>query len=430
MADNRILQTALKQLRKSADKAQCRLTETRSTEINADEGVVKLLRTTGNSSLLLQAIKNGRKGTHSINKTNASSVSEAVKAVLSSADSAPADPAHDFAHRPNRRSLVKGPLQPDLDQMHSRLTELLADIRERYPLVRVRAAIVAHVNRHDRLVNSSGVDLTSSTGVYWFMVMFLAKQGTKTSSFNYSGSSLPDLSGRLIDTGMLHLQFQQVQDQLNCGQSSGKFSGDILLAPGCLAHFIDDYSGIFLCDRALISETSLLRDKLGQKVADQDFSLETSPVNKCFCETEWFNSDGFVQKGCRLIDAGVLKHFSLSLYGARKTGRKRSSNVSQFYIVKPGNTNLDAMLSSIKRGLLVLRFSGGTPSVSGDFSGVAKNCYYIENGKIRHPVTETMVAGNLLAMFKNIRSISRERVNSGSWLLPWMLFSGLTISGK
>ncbi|MDD5091092.1 MAG: metallopeptidase TldD-related protein [Candidatus Wallbacteria bacterium] len=430
MTGERILQTALKGIKRTADKGQCRLTESRSTELNVDEGVVKLLRTTVNSSLMLQAIRSGKKGTHLINKTDFSSIKEAVEAVMLSADSAPADPAHDFAHCPNKRSLIKGPQQPDMDQMHNRLTELLADIRERYPLVRVREATMEHMQQNDRLVNSSGVDLSSCTGVYRFTVLFLAKQNTKTSSFNYCGCSLPDLSDRLINKGMLQLQFRQVQDQLNCGHLKGKFAGDILMSPGCLVSFIYDYMDSYLCDRSMISGTSLLRDKLGQNVAAQDFSLESSPVSRHFCETEWFNSDGFVQKGCRLIEDGVLKNFSLSLYGANKTGHKRSPNFSPFYIVKPGDASFDDMVRSVKRGLLLMRFSGGMPSVNGDFSGVAKNCYYIENGKIKFPVTETMVSGNLLKMFQNIRSISRERINSGSWLLPWMVFSGLTISGK
>ena len=74
------------------------------------------------------------------------------------------------------------------------------------------------------------------------------------------------------------------------------------------------------------------------------------------------------------------------------------------------------------------RFSGGMPSDNGDFSGVAKNSYYIENGKIKHPVIETMISGNISKMFLDINNISTENINFGDRILPWISFNGITIS--
>jgi PmbA protein len=88
------------------------------------------------------------------------------------------------------------------------------------------------------------------------------------------------------------------------------------------------------------------------------------------------------------------------------------------------------MIKSTKQGLLLCRFSGGSPSDNGDFSGVAKNSYYIEDGEIKFPISETMVTGNLVEMMMNIKEISKERVNPGYHLYPWIKFDGLTVSGK
>ena len=88
------------------------------------------------------------------------------------------------------------------------------------------------------------------------------------------------------------------------------------------------------------------------------------------------------------------------------------------------------MVRDVRRGLLVARFSGGSPSDNGDFSGVAKNSYLIEDGRIVRPVGETMIAGNVASLFSSIRAISKESVDYGSAILPWLLSSGVTISGK
>jgi len=65
-----------------------------------------------------------------------------------------------------------------------------------------------------------------------------------------------------------------------------------------------------------------------------------------------------------------------------------------------------------------------------DFSGVAKNSYYIENGKIRYPLSETMLSGNIAEMLRNIKGVSKERINFGDAIFPWIQFRGLVISGK
>jgi PmbA protein len=56
----------------------------------------------------------------------------------------------------------------------------------------------------------------------------------------------------------------------------------------------------------------------------------------------------------------------------------------------------------------VRRFSGNVRPDSGEFSGIAKQASYIENGKIKHPLKETMVSGNAFQALKNIVEIGCE----------------------
>jgi PmbA protein len=99
-------------------------------------------------------------------------------------------------------------------------------------------------------------------------------------------------------------------------------------------------------------------------------------------------------------------------------------------VIEAGDKTLEELAAPIKRGLLVTRVSGNNPTAGGDFSGVAKNSYYVENGKILHPVSETMISCNIRKLLLNINGISRERVHFGGALLPWISFGGVTISGK
>ena len=76
------------------------------------------------------------------------------------------------------------------------------------------------------------------------------------------------------------------------------------------------------------------------------------------------------------------------------------------------------------------RISGGHPASCGDFSAVAKNSFLIENGKLGPAVSETMISGNLAEMLLHPVGASAERIADGSTLLPYLSFSGITVSGK
>jgi PmbA protein len=73
------------------------------------------------------------------------------------------------------------------------------------------------------------------------------------------------------------------------------------------------------------------------------------------------------------------------------------------------------------------RYSGGSPGDNLDFSGIAKNAFYIEGGQVRYPLAETMISGNLRDLLLAIRDISKDTVNFGSAEYPTIAAGGVTI---
>ena len=129
----------------------------------------------------------------------------------------------------------------------------------------------------------------------------------------------------------------------------------------------------------------------------------------------WFNGavPSIINKNSEILIVGLAP----GLNGANKTGKDRAVNNGGAHIVEPGDKALDDMISTIDKGVLLSRFSGGSPSDNGDFSGVAKNSYYIENGEIKYPITETMISGNIFQMLHEIKDISKETINDGSSII-------------
>jgi len=222
----------------------------------------------------------------------------------------------------------------------------------------------------------------------------------------------------------------------NCGQTvtaplSGSFKGDIVITPMSMIDFAGTMIGLFMSNMPLITGTSIWKDKLNQKVLSDLFTLHSFPRRPAGTELEsLYTGDGFKTENKTLIEKGVLKDFVLSLYGSKKTGLPRCVSGGEGLIIESGNTAKADMIKNVKKGILLGRFSGGNPAANGDFSGVAKNSYLIENGEITKPLSETMIAGNIVKMFSDIISVSKEKVDYGNAIVPWMHSTGITISGK
>lgn len=278
-------------------------------------------------------------------------------------------------------------------------------------------------------MNSNGVEYSTEKGNYNLEVAFTSKKGEKSSSFNFTEMEMTDLDKPLIEMGTINTLLRQSSEQLETKAVEGKFSGDIIVTPDCLDDFIS-YIISNIEAHALITGTSVYKDKLYEQIVSDKLTIHSHPLSEELVSNYFVTGDGYPAENSTIVDRGVLKTFLLSLYGARKTGLERAVNNGGCYIIEGGEKSYDELVSSIDKGLLVCRFSGGRPSNSGDFSGVAKNSYYIENGQVKYPVSETMISGNVKEMLNNIVDISKERVNFGSVVYPWIQFSHITVSGK
>lgn len=418
-------------LRKAeVDKFQCTLTKSQLYEMNLEGTDFSLIRTIADNNLHIMVIKNNRKGDISLNRIDQESIDEAIETAVELSHVSTPDPAYDISPWQEPQQFVAGPQEADPDRMYELLKQYSQQVPNLFPEIRLLETIFSFNHGVSHFINSNGVDFETKQGVYVISSVFSSKDGEKTTSFNYSGVALSDLERDLLECGSLKNLLQQSVEHLNAKPLQGKFEGDVIITPDCLTSFIQEYVGTYLSDGSLISGTSLLKDKMGQPVASPLLTLSSRPLSPEMAAGYFVTGDGFAAEDVTFIEKGVLKSFALSLYGANKTQLERAKNSGGCWVIEPGDKSYEEMVKDVKRGVLVARYSGGGASASGDFSGVAKNSYYIEDGEIKHPLTETMIAGNLAQLWQNIKAISRERTDFGYTILPYIQAGGVTISGK
>jgi len=208
------------------------------------------------------------------------------------------------------------------------------------------------------------------------------------------------------------------------------FKGSVIFAPqvgiGILYSFLNGQIGSF----PFLSKSCKFPDHIGKQILDSKLTLKNAPDFEAFAAVAHITSDGFVSEAATVIDAGILRHYPINLYTANKCNMKRTIGMPTAFLVEAGNTSLAEMIASIEQGILLIRDSGDSPNSDGDVSFVAKNSYYIENGRIQYPISETMIAGNIVDWLNNITAISSESYNNGSWQCPYLHVSEVDISRK
>ena len=413
-----------------ADKAQCAVRFTETHEFNVDGGKFSLFRTLFDNSLSLTAVKDDKKGSVGINRLDDDSIAAAAVNCLAIADSGAADPAWVFAEKSENGFFTAGAPEADLDLLFDRTEELMRQIGEQFPLILMEQMIVTHKKRHSVFKNSLGVEYETLSGNYEISLMFSAHEGEKSSSFFGSGVITDRLDVPFMELGTIREDLENVSKQLDTQPLEGKFTGVAVFPPSSLGTFIGSALGNFASDGTLLDGTSPWKDCLGKVVADPAITISAAPLDERIVCGERFTGEGFRSENYDIIREGVLESFMLSGYVANKTGLPRAKNSSYAIVMKPGETPYADIIAGIERGILVGRFSGGEPGTSGDFSGVAKNSFLIENGKITCALSETMISGNLGDLLKNVVAISSEVVCDGATVLPYAAFGGVTVSGK
>ncbi|MBN8462759.1 MAG: metalloprotease PmbA [Dechloromonas sp.] len=199
------------------------------------------------------------------------------------------------------------------------------------------------------------------------------------------------------------------------------------LAGGLLGSLVHAASG-----GALYRKSSFLLDHLGKRVMPGFVNIGERPHLRCGLGSTAFDSDGVATRDREVVSGGILQGYFLSAYTARKLGMRTTGNAggSHNLIIEPGEMGLDGLLKTMGRGLLVTELLGhGINYVTGDYSRGAAG-FWVEDGRIAHPVEEITIAGNLKAMLAGIVAVGNDVLVRGAKQTGSILVDRMTVAGE
>lgn len=295
------------------------------------------------------------------------------------------------------------------------------------------------------IMNTKGLNLKKQDTMMYVYLGVSAKDGDEIQT----GSSYKAYKN--FDKSLVDKIVKEATDMAvnKLGSSSVKSNNyKVVLFNEVVCDLVDSFSGVFFADNVQ-QGVSLLKDKLGTKIADSKLTIVDDPFAKDSFIKSAFDDEGVATKTKKIIENGVLKTYFHNIKTAAKdnvestgngfkSGFKGSIKIqpTNMYVEK-GNTTFDGLLENMQEGLLITEVEGlhaGLNAVTGNFSLSCRG-FYIKDGKKEKAVNAITIASNFFDLINNIEEIGSDfmySVPDGATCIgaPSLLVTGCTISGE
>ncbi len=397
-------------------------------EITYDNNDIGMIRTTVDDQVNLTVFVGGAKGQSSLTGRSHDLIDQAAAEAVAAARAGLADPANGVADGPLTPLADLGAQEPEQEVMLDAIVRYQAYVREHYPQILMRDSTYEFRNRWRSFANSAGLQHQERRGSYTGTTIFSAKDGERATSFNYTSASSVAPFAELIEMATVRQLLDNTVASFDPKPVPQTFVGDVIFTPDSLDTLMNAVLQS-LTGYVLMRGTSPFQDAIGSAVADSRLTVTNRPLSPVFPLASTFDSDGVPSSDLPIITNGVLENHLIDWYTSRKLERPMTAGVFALDVTA-GDQSFDDLVANTERGIILGRFSGGMPNQQLDFSGVAKNSFYVEDGKVQFPINETMIAGNFVELLQSIRGIGSESVNYGGHAFPALSVSGVTISTK
>ncbi len=185
----------------------------------------------------------------------------------------------------------------------------------------------------------------------------------------------------------------------------------------------------------IYNKTSFLINKLNKQILPNWLSIKEDPFIFKGIGSKPFDDEGINTKKYTIIKNGILKTWILDTYSSKKLNITNTSNSGGIHnwVFKKKKTDFISykkLVSKMNNGLIINELLGqGVNINNGNFSKGASG-YLVKNNKIKYPVNEITISGNLKSLFKNIIDISNDINYYSKIRIGSILICKIQVGGK
>ncbi len=325
----------------------------------------------------------------------------------------------------SRHDAVKYPI--DLDPRDVDMGVKIGDLRELHKIITVMSSRIKTVTLRymDMIgktiyVSSEGRYIEQYTSYTWLYLWVTGREANVMASARHE---LGTRKGYVLYKKFPHEQIakiivNRIENQLKAKTPRGGMFPAIL-APEVVGVFTHEAFG-HLAEADLTMSGSVLRDKLGKKVASNLVTIMDDPTIPDSFGMFKYDDEGIEAIPVTIVENGVLKQLMTDrmyagLIGMKPTGNARAEDYSvpplirmRTTYIKPGDMSKEELFEDIKFGYYIVGFRGGQANIDGTFQVGVQEAYEIVNGEIGDPVRNMSISGNTLDTLMLIDGVGKD----------------------
>ncbi len=153
-------------------------------------------------------------------------------------------------------------------------------------------------------------------------------------------------------------------------------------------------------------------NRLGEKLFDEQVNVWTDPWNADAPAGPWDDNNFLPRERMDLIKNGKVANLNYSQFWAKKQNMRAMGRPGNI-VMAGGTKSLEELIASTKKGILVTRtwYIRSVDPQSVLLTGLTRDgTFYIENGKIKHPVKNFRFNESPVTMLNNIEELGRTEI--------------------
>ncbi|MEQ9404285.1 MAG: TldD/PmbA family protein [Cyclobacteriaceae bacterium] len=210
----------------------------------------------------------------------------------------------------------------------------------------------------------------------------------------------------------------------------GKYT--VILEPAASEQLLNNMFGSFNARTADEGRSFMSKEgggtKLGEKIVDERVNIYSDPQNPLVPGGTW-NGGGIPLKKMDWLKGGVVQNLFYSRYWAEQKGVDPVPFPPNG-IMEGGDASLEDMIKDTKKGVLVTRlwYIRTVDPQTLLYTGLTRDgTFFIENGKIKHPVKNFRFNESPIIMLNNLETLGQQVRINGS-LIPYMKVRDFTFT--
>lgn len=233
---------------------------------------------------------------------------------------------------------------------------------------------------------------------------------------------------------------------------------DVIMSPQVAGTLVHEVFGHAAEADWVANGRSLLKDKLNKQIGNEIISIYDDGSMQDGWGTIFYDDEGIPSRNTLLVDRGFLVQYMHSRETAAKLGMDLTGNgraqdythrvmprMTNTYLA-PGSYDYDEMLSSVRKGIIVDKFTIALEDpAGGSFELKTLGGHIIENGEIKEPIERaTLSSSSFIDTFMNVCAVGKnmEKMNTGTcgkghedWVSvgnpsPFVLVKSLIVGGN